>query len=106
MAAASGVLAWRAAETAPQRDMVIALFAINGVLNILWSVLFFTMRRPDWALIEVVLLWLSILAPMVYFLPFSWPSAALLIPYLAWVSFAAYLNRTIVRLNAPFAATA
>ena len=72
---------------------------VNLVLNVAWSYLFFTFRRPTWALVEVVPLWLSIVAMMVVFAPYHPPAAWLLLPYLAWVSVAAYLNLTIVRLN-------
>jgi tryptophan-rich sensory protein len=51
---------------------------------------------------EVPLLWLSILAPIILLAPYSVTASLLLLPYLAWVSFAAFLNLTIVRLNAPF----
>jgi tryptophan-rich sensory protein len=71
-------------------------------LNVFWSWLFFGQKRPDWALAEVVLLWASI-AALVYVLhPVSRRAAAALLPYLAWVTFAALLNLEIVRLNAPF----
>ena len=52
LATASAVHAWRHAESRVQRDWVIGLFALNGCLNVLWSTLFFALRRPDWALIE------------------------------------------------------
>ena len=64
--------------------------------------LFFNLRRPDWALIEVVFLWASILAIMIGVAPLSTLAAWLLAPYLAWVAFAAFLNLTIVRMNASF----
>ena len=82
--------------------LVIALFVANGLLNIVWSPLFFRSQRPDWALIEVPFLWLSILVPMVVLWPISRAASLLLLPYLLWVSFAAFLNLTIVRLNRPF----
>lgn len=102
LAAASAIIAWRAAPDEGARTLVIALFALNGALNVLWNVLFFTLKRPDWALAEVVTLWLSILAPILAFQPFSPAAALLLVPYLLWVGFASYLNLGIVRLNAPF----
>jgi translocator protein len=98
----SAVYAWRNAGNRAQREWVIGLFALNGFFNVLWSTLFFAMRRPDWALIEVALLWLSILLPMIVFWRFAKPASLYLLPYLAWVSFAAFLNLTVVRLNAPF----
>lgn len=81
---------------------MLAMFAANGGLNVLWSALFFHLRRPDWALAEVVLLWLSVVFLMVRLRPWSARAAALLLPYAVWVAFAAALNLSIVRLNAPF----
>ena len=98
----AGITAWRAARTAAQAEWVIGLFALNGFLNISWSILFFRFERPDWAFYEVILLWLSILAMIVYCGRFSRKAALLLVPYLAWVTFAAALNRAVVELNAPF----
>ncbi|MCA3626577.1 MAG: tryptophan-rich sensory protein [Methylobacterium sp.] len=100
----AAVLAWRRAETLAVRRWLIVAFALNGGLNFLWSVLFFTLRRPDWALVEVVFLWLSILLLVILCSSLSRLSGVLLMPYLLWVSFAAFLNWTIVGLNAPFAA--
>ena len=65
LATASAVDAWRSAESRAQREWVIALFALNGFLNVSWSTLFFALKRPDWALIEVAFLWLSILLPII-----------------------------------------
>ncbi len=102
LAALSAAQAWRDAPNQAAREWLIGLFALNGFLNILWSLLFFKLRRPDWALFEVVLLWASILLLIVVLGRYSRLGAALLVPYLLWVSFAAYLNLAIVRLNAPF----
>ena len=82
--------------------IILGLFVVNGVLNVLWSPLFFKLRRPDWALLEVPLLWLSILVPIVVMWTASRYSSLLLVPYLLWVSFAALLNFAIVQLNRPF----
>jgi len=101
LASYSGYLAWRHAETVEVRAQIAWLFGLNGLLNILWSPLFFRLRRPDLALFEVPLLWLSILALMVVLVPVSTTASLLLLPYLAWVLFAAFLNLTIVRLNPP-----
>jgi tryptophan-rich sensory protein len=95
-------LGWEAADTPGERLRVVVLFAVNGVLNIAWSPLFFTLRRPDWALVEVPFLWLSLVAMIAGLAPLSTTAALLIVPYLLWVSFATVLNRTIVRLNAPF----
>ncbi|MGE0673386.1 MAG: TspO/MBR family protein, partial [Methylibium sp.] len=61
LAAMAGVIAWRRAPRRTDREWMLALFALNGFLNVLWSLLFFRLHRPDWALFEVLLLWLSIL---------------------------------------------
>ncbi|WP_315760721.1 TspO/MBR family protein [Sphingomonas sp. Y38-1Y] len=79
------------------------LFAVNALCHAAWSPLFFRMRRPDWALVEVVFLWASLVALVVGLWPISTFAALLILPYLAWVSVAAFLNRAIVRLNGPFA---
>ncbi len=102
LAAWSAALAWTSASTDGERTLVVALYLINAVAHFAWSPLFFKLQRPDWALFEVPLLWLSILAPIVLVAPFSPLASWLLVPYLLWVSFAAYLNLTIVRLNGPF----
>ncbi len=87
LAALSAYLGWHQSSDSATRSMVTVLFVVNGVANILWSPLFFKLRRPDWALIEVPFLWLSILAPIVLLLPVSRIASLLLLPYLAWVSF-------------------
>ena len=92
--------AWLAAPDAHLR--IALLFGVNALFHMGWSPLFFALKRPDWALIEVPFLWLSVLALIVGLVPLSALSAGLLAPYLAWVSVAAALNFTIVRLNAPF----
>jgi translocator protein len=98
----SGVTAWLSARSRPQAESIIGLFALNGFLNLLWSFLFFRLHRPDYAALEVGILWSSIAALIVVMWRISRPAALLLLPYLAWVSFAAVLNRAIVELNGPF----
>jgi tryptophan-rich sensory protein len=101
-AAVSGYLCWsRSPRYSPNHARVLALFAVNGMLNIAWSVLFFRLHRLDWALLEVTLLWLSIVALMILTARASKPASWLLLPYLLWVTFAAALNLAIVRLNGP-----
>jgi tryptophan-rich sensory protein len=99
LAAWAGVLAWTHSRSPADHARVAILFAINVVLHTLWSPLFFNLRRPDWALMEIPFLWLSILALMIGVEPLSPLASLLLMPYLLWVSFAAFLNLTIVRLN-------
>jgi tryptophan-rich sensory protein len=103
LCALSGYIAWREAPNRGGRDGVIGLFALNGFLNVLWSTIFFRVKRPDWALVEVGLLWFSIVLMIVVLMRYSKTASLLLLPYLAWVTFAAVLNWSVVRLNAPFA---
>jgi translocator protein len=100
--AGSGVIAWEAARSSAERTLLIVLFTINGALNVLWSPLFFKFQRPDWALYEVVPFWLSIVALVVALFRISSLAGALIVPYLAWVTFAAWLNLRMVQLNSPF----
>jgi translocator protein len=97
MIALSGWFVWREAGF----GWPIAIYGVQLVLNFLWSAFFFGARRPDWALYDLMALWLSILACIVVFAPISATAAWLMAPYLAWVSFAGWLNFTMLRLNGP-----
>jgi len=99
LAAIGGVLAWSAAESLADRRLILTLFGVNAILNLGWSALFFQLKRPDWALAELVLLWLSILALIVGLKRLSLAASLLVVPYLAWVTFAGVLNYAIVQLN-------
>jgi tryptophan-rich sensory protein len=79
----------------------LALFASQLVLNVAWSWIFFGMHQPGWAFVEIVALWMAIVATTVAFFRRSKVAGCLLVPYLAWVSFAAVLNFTIWMLNLP-----
>jgi len=102
LAAISAANAWRVAPTRATREWIIILFALNGFLNVLWSILFFQVKRPDWALVEVGLLWLSVLLLVISLARLSKLSSVLLVPYLVWVAFAGVVNWHIVQLNGPF----
>ena len=93
-------LVWRAAGTARRARGPLALFGAQLALNLGWSAVFFGLRRPDLAALEIVVLWAAILATLLAFGRRSRLAAALLAPYLAWVTFAAALNLAIWRLNA------
>ena len=99
----AGVLAWNAARNRRQALSILGVFALNALLNVAWSELFFNFHRPDWALIEVVAFWLSIVVLIVTVSSVSHMAGWLLVPYLAWVTFAGVLNLAVVRLNTPFA---
>jgi translocator protein len=102
LCAISGWLAWQAADTLALRRRVLSLFGVNAVLNIVWSALYFKLQRPDWALFEVVFLWLSILALVMGLWRLSRWASLLLVTYWIWVSIAAVLNVQTVMLNGPF----
>lgn len=84
---------WSAARTA------LNWFGIQLALNVLWSFLFFGMQRPGLAFAEIVALWLAIVATCLAFRGKSVTAAWLLTPYLAWTSFAVFLNFAIWRMN-------
>lgn len=84
-----------------RRDIKIALgvFACQLLLNSLWSIIFFGLRSPGGAFVEIIFLLLAILATIIVFAKISKPAAWLLAPYILWVTFAAYLNYAIYSLN-------
>ena len=98
LSAIAGAGAWRASP-AREGDLLIAALALTGFLNIGWSYLFFHWQAPRWALFECLFLLPSALAAVVQAARFSRGSALLLLPYLAWVSFAAWFTWDVVRLN-------
>ncbi|MCR4327939.1 MAG: tryptophan-rich sensory protein [Patescibacteria group bacterium] len=91
-------LVWKD-ESGKSKRLAYFAFGIQMVLNMLWSIIFFGLHSPGGALIEIVFLWLAILATFVAFAKISKPAAWLLLPYILWVSFAMYLNYSIWMLN-------
>jgi len=98
MMAVSGWLVWKSQGTVSKRA-ALSVFGSQLVLNAAWSAIFFGMHNPGWALVEICFLWLAISWTIVLFRPHSMPASLLLIPYLAWVSFAAVLNYGFWSLN-------
>jgi len=98
MMAISAWLVWRSSSWSSTK-FALSLFAIQLVLNTLWSVVFFGLHRVGPAFAEILLLWMMIIATSVAFLSLSLLAAWLLIPYLAWVAFASYLNFRIWQIN-------
>lgn len=82
-----------------QKKVALALFSGQLILNILWSVIFFGWNNPGLAFVEIIALWLAILATIIAFAKVSKPAAWLLVPYILWVSFASVLNFAIFWLN-------
>lgn len=102
-ASSAFVMAWRAEPVGSAHWVMAGVFLLNGVLNFAWSWLFFGRRRPDLSLIETWGLLASVVGMIAAVAALRPGAAWLLLPYLAWVSFAMVLNRAIVRLNGPFA---
>ncbi len=100
--ASAGVAAWRAAPDRVASDTLIGLFALNGALNVSWTVLFFQLHRPDWAVIELVALWISIAVLIGVCARYSRTAALLLAPYLVWVTIAGVLNWQVIQLKGAF----
>jgi translocator protein len=98
MMAISAWLVWRSSDWYPAR-FALALFAIQLVLNTMWSIVFFGLHEVGPAFGEILLLWMMIIATTVAFLPLSLLAAWLLIPYIVWVAFASYLNFRIWQMN-------
>jgi translocator protein len=97
-----GVAAFLVWQRGWQRPMVragLAFFAGQLVLNAAWSIVFFGAHSVSGAFLVLVLLWLSVLATTLLFGRVRLASALLMVPYLAWITFAAFLNAEIMRLN-------
>lgn len=101
MGIAAGMV-WNRLELSNDKELVkksLVFFAIQLGLNALWSILFFGLRNPMLALIEIVLLWLMIYETYIKFGKIDKIAGYLFLPYLAWVSFATVLNASIWWLN-------
>jgi tryptophan-rich sensory protein len=92
-------LVWRKGAANPLVRTALVLFAVQLVLNALWSWLFFGARLPFVAFVELVVLWAAIIVTTIWFFRVSTPAGVLMIPYILWVSFAAVLNFHIWWLN-------
>lgn len=92
-------LVWHAAGFSKAK-VALTLFAVQLVLNVCWSAIFFWTHRQGFAFGEIIALWIVILATTVAFRRWSRAAAWLMVPYLLWIAFAATLNYSIWRLNA------
>ncbi|MDA7541211.1 tryptophan-rich sensory protein [bacterium] len=75
------------------------LFAIQLVLNVAWSWVFFHFHQPGWAFVEILVLWFAIVATTIAFFNRQKVAGWLMLPYLGWVTFASVLNFAIWQLN-------
>jgi len=98
MMAIAAWLVWRKGGFAQQRRPL-TLFAVQLLLNALWTPLFFGLHMLGLAFVDIILMWIAILATILAFRKVSPAAAWLLVPYLLWVTFAAILNATLWWMN-------
>lgn len=96
--ARSAYLAWRDVQGS-RRTPILGLYALNGALNLVWTILFFRAHRPVIAGIEILLLLTTIVALIIVMRPVSRQASWALVPYALWVAFAAALTWTIAANN-------
>lgn len=98
------VAAWKVTLVVPRgsRRAALAPFVLQLVANALWSWLFFAAHWMLVGLLDLLLMWGLIVWTIVTFSRYSRFAAGLLLPYLLWVSFAAYLNAALLVLNSPW----
>lgn len=94
-----GIACYQVWTAQKEHKQALVIFAIQLALNAIWSPLFFGLHSPLLGLINISLLWIMIVWTMIAFGRIKKSAAYLLIPYIAWVSFATILNTTIVALN-------
>ena len=86
-------------ENGPERRKMLTLYGVQLAFNFLWTIIFFNTERRGFALIWLLVLWGLILATLLSFRKKNRTAGGLLIPYLVWVTFAAYLNAGVWYLN-------
>ena len=97
-----GIAAWLIFEKGlkgPNVKRALSIFVAQLIVNVMWSIMFFGAHHILGAFVLIVALWILIAATIQLFWRISKPAAALLVPYLAWVSFAAALNASLYVLN-------
>lgn len=92
-------LVWREGLNRSDVRFAILIFAVQLVLNLLWSIVFFTYHSLFGSFIVIMILWIAILANIIAFSIISRTAGLLLVPYIVWVSIASYLNYSVYLLN-------
>lgn len=95
----SAYLVWQQGLENKDVRVSLLIFGIQLVLNVLWTFLFFGQRSPLYAFVEIIILWMAIALTIFFFLQISRTAGLLLLPYILWVTFAAVLNFSIMKLN-------
>ena len=99
MMGVAAFLVWRKGLEVDGVRVALTVYAVQLALNGLWSILFFGMQAPGWALVEIILLWIAIGVTTVLFWRVAMPAGVLLLPYWGWVTFATVLNASLWWLN-------
>lgn len=99
-----GVALFLVCREAPKNEprkvrLAVTLFFIQLILNFFWSIIFFNQRSLGGAFIEIIFLWIAIILTIIAFYKISRAAAWIMVPYILWVSFAAFLNFTIYSIN-------
>ena len=99
-----GVAIWRVWRTGNKENSsaikgAVAVYFVQLVFNALWSVLFFGLKKPGWALADISVLWFILVGLLIHIWRIERIAGLLWLPYVLWVSFATVLNTAIVRLN-------
>ena len=92
-------LVWKEGINRKDVKLAISVFVVQLVLNVLWSVIFFGYNSLLGGLIVIIILWIAILANIIFFYRVSKSAGLLLVPYIVWVSIASYLNYSVYLLN-------
>jgi tryptophan-rich sensory protein len=99
MMGVAAFLVWRRGFDADGVRIALGVFAVQVALNGVWSILFFGMHEPGWALVEILVLWMAIGTTVFLFWRVAPSAGVLLLPYWMWVSFATLLNASLWWLN-------
>ena len=92
-------LVWKSEGAKAIKQTAFISFAVQLVLNFLWSFIFFYAKQPGWAFVDIIAMWIAILLTIIWFAKISSAASWLLVPYIFWVSFASLLNFYIWRHN-------
>ena len=91
---------WKSEAVNAVKQTAVILFAAQLLVNFLWSLIFFYLKQPGWAMLDIILMWILIVATIFSFGKISSTAAWLMLPYICWVSFAMILNFYLWKLNA------
>ena len=97
-----GLASYLVMTSGADRSLIVKALVFYGIqlaLNFLWSILFFNCSLYLWAFVELIAMWAAILVTTVFFFRASTPAGVMMIPYILWSTFAAYLNFAVYKLS-------